>query len=120
MRILAVSDEEIGIDIEMNRSVNEGIVSRCFTEDEAEFAKQGEENYLRIWTGKEAVLKFLGTGFSLSPKSFSVLPLDGEHEINGRKIRLFCSEINEAPFTAAFCGNKEFDVRELLPEDLIY
>ena len=96
-------------------------MNRCFTEEEQVFAKLSTENFLRIWTAKEAVLKFLGTGFSLSPKSFSVLPLDSEHEINGEKIRFFCGKIGEAPITAAFSGNDDnFEIREFLPEDLIY
>ena len=68
----------------------------------------------------EAVLKFLGTGFSYSPKNFSVLPLSAEHEICGKKIRLFCSNINGAVLTAAFCGEEEFEFTEFFPKDLIY
>ena len=119
--MLAVSKEEIGIDIEMNRDINEGIMKRCFTDEEAEFARMSTENYLRIWTAKEAVLKLLGTGFSFSPKGFSVLPFDEEHEINCVKMRFFCGELKGAPFTAAYCENEnDFTFRELLPEDLIY
>lgn len=119
--VLAVSENEIGIDIEMHENPRESLMNRCFTEEEQVFAKLSTENFLRIWTAKEAVLKFLGTGFSLSPKSFSVLPLDSEHEINGGKIRFFCGKIGEAPITAAFSGNDDnFEIREFLPEDLIY
>ena len=119
--VLAVSEDEIGIDIEMNRDINEGIMNRCFLDDEAEFAKMSTKNYLRIWTAKEAVLKLLGTGFSFSPKNFSVFPFDGEHEINGVKMRFFCSKLGDVPLTAAYCGDEnDFVIRELLPEDLIY
>ncbi len=118
--VLAVSENEIGIDIEMHQSPSERLLDRCFTEDEAAFAKLSTENFLRIWTAKEAVLKLFGTGFSFSPKNFSVLPLDDPHEINGRKIGFFCGNINEAPFTAAFYKKEDFVISELLPEDLIY
>lgn len=119
--VLAISGEEIGIDIEMERDIDEGIIKRCFNDDEADFAKMSTENYLRIWTAKEAVLKLLGTGFSFSPKNFSVLPFEEEHEINGFKIRFFLTEFEGAPLTAAFCGNEnEFTVKELFPEDLLY
>lgn len=119
--VLSVSNEQIGIDIEMNRDIDEGIINRCFTEDEGIFARMSTENYLRIWTAKEAVLKLLGTGFSFSPKNFSVLPFDEEHEINGINMRFFVSTLGDAPLTAAYCGNNnEFEITELLPEDLIY
>ena len=118
--LLAVSENEIGIDIEMHQSPSERLIERCFTEEEQAFAKLCTENFLRIWTAKEAVLKLLGTGFSYSPKKFSVLPLDDPHEINGRKISFFCGNISEAPFTVAFCKNEDFEITEFLPEDLIY
>ena len=118
--VLAVSENSIGIDIEMHETFNEQIAKRCFTEEEQDFSKLSTENFLRIWTAKEAVLKFLGTGFSFSPKKFSVLPLSEEHEISGQKIKIFCSDINGAIFTAAFCGEEEFEFTEFQPEDLIY
>ena len=78
------------------------------------------ENFRLVWTAKEAVLKFLGTGFSYAPKNFSVLPLSEEHEIKGKKLKFLSSDINGTVFTAAFCGDEEFEIREFQPEDLIY
>lgn len=119
--VLAVSDDEIGIDTEMNRDIDIGIIKRCFTDDEAEFAVLSTENYLRIWTAKEAVLKLMGTGFSCPPKSFSVLPFDEEHEINGIKMRFFLMDLKGAPVSCVYCGNdNDFKILELFPEDLIY
>ena len=118
--VLAVSENEVGVDIEMHEGINEQIAKRCFTEEEQEFALQSTENFQRIWTAKEAVLKFLGKGFSYTPKNFSVLPLSEEHEILGKKIKLFCSDINGAVLTAAYCGEEKFEITEFQPEDLIY
>lgn len=118
--VLAVSDGEIGIDIEMHMNPDERIAKRCFSDDEQAFAKMSTENFLRIWTAKEAVLKFIGTGFSWPPKNFSVLPLEEEHIIKERKIRFFCHDINGAVLTAAYCDENDFEISELLPEDLIY
>lgn len=119
--VLAVSNNNIGVDIEMHETARESVMKRCFSEDEQDFAKLSTENFLRIWTAKEAVLKLLGTGFSFSPNYFSVLPFDEEHEINGTKIRFFCGFIGKAPLTAAYCGDEnEFEIREFLPEDLLY
>ena len=118
--VLAVSENEVGVDIEMHEGINEQIAKRCFTEEEQEFALHSTENFQRIWTAKEAVLKFLGKGFSYAPKNFSVLPLSEEHEILGKKIKLFCSDINGAVLTAAYCGEEKFEITEFQPEDLIY
>lgn len=119
--VLAVSENEIGIDIEMHNVFNQRVAERCFTEEEQKFAKSSTENFQKIWTAKEAVLKFLGTGFSYSPKNFSVVPFSKEHEICGKKIKLFCSEINGAVLTAAFSEAEEkFEFIEFQPEDLIY
>ncbi len=118
--VLAVSENEVGIDIEMHENINQRLIERCFTEEEQTFAKLSRENFLKIWTAKEAVLKFSGTGFSYSPKNFSVLPFSEEHEIMGEKLKLFCSEINGTVFTVAFCGDEEFEITEFQPEDLIY
>ena len=118
--VLAVSENEVGVDIEMHEGINEQIAKRCFIEEEQEFALQSTENFQRIWTAKEAVLKFLGKGFSYAPKNFSVLPLSEEHEILGKKIKLFCSDINGAVLTVAYCGEEKFEITEFQPEDLIY
>lgn len=118
--VLAVSDNEIGIDVEDRENPNFAVAKRCFTKEEQDFAKQSTRDFLRIWTAKEAVLKLLGTGFSYSPKKFCVLPFDSEHEICGIKMRFFCGEINRTPITCAFCGNDDiFEVKEFLPKDLL-
>ncbi|MBR3935302.1 MAG: 4-phosphopantetheinyl transferase family protein, partial [Oscillospiraceae bacterium] len=106
--------------IEARENVNPALAKRCFTEEEQDFAKLSTQNFLRIWTAKEAVLKLLGTGFSYSPSNFSVLPLDEEHYIEEKNIRFFCDEINGFPLTAAFCEKDDnFEIREFLPEDLL-
>lgn len=118
--MLAVSENEIGIDIEMHETPRNKLIEHCFTKEEQAFAKMSTENFLRVWTAKEAVLKFLGTGFSFSPKKFSVFPFDEEHEVNGKKFKFFCSNIKNIPFTVAFSGDGEFNITELYPEDIIY
>lgn len=118
--VIAVSEDEIGIDIEARERINPAVAKRCFTEEEQDFAKTSTQNFLRIWTAKEAVLKLLGAGFSYSPSNFSVLPLDEEHCIKEKNIRFYCDEIENFPLTAAFCGKDDsFEIREFLPEDLL-
>lgn len=117
--VLAVSEEGIGIDIETRNRMNNAVAKRCFTADEQAFAENQPEGFIRIWEAKEAVLKLLGTGFSFSPKNFSVLPMEAEHEINGIKMRFFCGKINDFPIVAAYCGNENFEIYEFEPDELI-
>jgi phosphopantetheine--protein transferase-like protein len=68
--LAAFAPEEIGADIELVRSFNEGVVRRFFTDEERRYitlsADRSEEEcrFFEIWTAKEAFLKFCGTGIS--------------------------------------------------------
>ncbi len=119
--VIAISESNMGVDIEIREDISKGVIDRCFTEEEKAFASLSTENALRIWTAKEAVLKLLGTGFSLSPKTFSVMPLEKEREINGVKLKFICIEIENNPVTIAYEGeNKDFEISELTPKDFIH
>ena len=83
--VLAVSDNEIGIDIEKIASYNWNVVEKCCTVNEKEWLKQqsNEQAFYHLWTGKEAVMKATGLGFSIKPESFDLLPIEnGAHEIH--------------------------------------
>lgn len=87
LALLAVCrDREVGIDIEQrDRKISvERLAAYIFTSAEAAAFRQVPESgkqaaLLAAWTRKEAYIKALGRGFSLSLKSFSVaVPGDGE------------------------------------------
>ncbi len=78
--VLAVSDstdpfDPVGVDIETIRTGWERAVDRVFTAEEIDWANDDPERFAMLWTAKEAAVKAIGTGFSISPLSFSVLPL---------------------------------------------
>jgi 4'-phosphopantetheinyl transferase len=67
----------IGVDIERVGAVEAGLEDTVSTPEEcATFARLGaaerEACFYRLWTCKEAVLKALGTGFSMSPLALAV------------------------------------------------
>lgn len=75
--VAAVSDENIGIDIECKKDENFRVAKRCFTDAEYEYIMdRPEEDRMRafrdIWTMKESFLKYTGTGISVPLNSFSV------------------------------------------------
>lgn len=85
----AISDREIGIDIERIRKVTDGVVRKALTpaEQEALFkANNKEEMFCRFWTLKESFIKAVGKGlsFPLSKVEFR-LPETVEGEIKSNQ-----------------------------------
>ena len=76
--VLALSRHAVGVDLEQVRPLDwRKIASRFFHPLELAYleqAKMPETEFFRIWTLKESYLKAEGTGFSISPASFAVLP----------------------------------------------
>ena len=75
--IIALSDDEIGADIERLRAAKPHVASRCFTDAENSYLYQDmtlfDKRFYELWTQKEAYLKYTGEGFHCSPKSVDVL-----------------------------------------------
>ena len=95
--ILAVSENEVGADIERIGPYKEKLVRRCCTEDEFTWLSLREGTaFYRLWTGKEAVMKVTGYGLSMDPGSFSLSPAeDGVYEVSGRAWYLCWPELFE-------------------------
>jgi len=78
--LLAISsDGEVGVDIEhLDRKTDwKGIVKRFFTADEQQALfilpeELQQQAFYELWTRKEAYMKVLGSGLSLSPTAFSL------------------------------------------------
>ncbi|MBA4348156.1 MAG: hypothetical protein C0413_04830 [Clostridiales bacterium] len=80
--VLALSAHPVGVDLERFRPIDwRRISERFFHPIEREYLAKSsdpEQDFFRIWTLKESYLKAEGTGFSVSPASFAVIP-DGEY-----------------------------------------
>ena len=72
MAVCAVSESEIGVDIEQIKSADFKIAKRIFTESETAFVGDSNEQFIRLWTLKESYMKYLGKGLSLSPKDIEI------------------------------------------------
>ena len=75
--ICAVSDKNVGCDVEAIATVKEGIAERFFTENENNYLKsfKAEEKmseFFRLWTIKESYMKLTGEGMSLLLQGFDV------------------------------------------------
>jgi len=83
LAVCAVSDCEIGIDVEKIRDINPRVSDRFATDREKEYIKNSENGFFKIWTLKEAYFKCIGTGLGSDIKDVSF-------EINGENI--LCSK----------------------------
>jgi 4'-phosphopantetheinyl transferase len=75
--VVALSDFEVGIDVEKVKKVNISIAERFFSEDEKKQLFSLPENsriehFFDLWTLKESFLKAIGTGLTKPLNCFSV------------------------------------------------
>lgn len=64
---VAVDEHPIGIDVESIRKVSSSLMEYTMNEQECALIRSSEEPdraFIRLWTQKEAYLKYLGTGIS--------------------------------------------------------
>ncbi len=76
--LCAISDNELGADVEAPRAIRDALLRRVCTEEEyaalsACAPEEKETLFLRLWTAKESFLKYLGTGLTRDARSFFVL-----------------------------------------------
>lgn len=85
--VIAISDNEVGVDIQQVKPVTLRLARRFFAEDERrqieEAGDGATELFYRFWTVKEAYLKALGTGLNRPLNSFSVRFTAGGAKLDG-------------------------------------
>ena len=82
---LAVADCEIGTDAQMPRRVCPRLAARSTSPEELVWVKKSTEpHFTRLWTMKEAYLKYTGTGLTVPIRSVTITvpPTDGYDEQN--------------------------------------
>ncbi len=97
--LCALSDREIGADIQELTSFNEAVVRRFFAPDEAESvcsAADRDDAFTALWTKKESWCKALGAGLSLPLSSFSVLSGEIAPRIYSDKLGLYHFSVSAA------------------------
>lgn len=78
MAVLAISDCEIGIDVQERRGYQEKVAKRFYHEKEIAVIEAISDSaekancFYQMWTGKEAYIKYTGKGMGQDLRSFSV------------------------------------------------
>ena len=70
--VCAVSDREVGIDIERPRKLSDAVIDRAFTPHEIRMAGGDTDRFIRLWTIKESVMKWYGLGLGLMPEHIDI------------------------------------------------
>lgn len=93
MVVCAISDKEIGIDIEKIRTVNHRAAERFATESEIDYINSEADGFFKIWTLKEAYFKCIGTGLGADIKSVSFNISENEIICSEQGFNCFFKEI---------------------------
>ena len=81
--VLALSKScPVGVDIEKIREIRQSMV-RVLSDEEIMFMHLNED-FLKIWVNKEALLKCIGSGINVTLKDVPSLPLNGEKQYRDR------------------------------------
>lgn len=104
--LCAVSDNEVGADVQEIKPLKRDISPRILTDDEAAALRPLSEDektdfLFRIWTEKESVMKFSGLGFALPFKDIDVL---SGVKMRGKETRLFLKEYPLAGYKICVCS----------------
>ena len=89
--LCAVSEEEIGADIEALRPVSPKLPARVCTEEEIKFIGNNDRLFLQVWTAKEALAKFYGEGLRRDLRQLQVVH-DGVLCVSGLKLHTELTE----------------------------
>jgi len=103
----ALSDEPVGIDVEVIRPINKNIAKRFFTQNERDHISNCPYRFFEVWTKKESHIKREGSTLSKLP-SFSALDADERNTLfyhsifnNGSAICHACSTKKVPPTVKA-------------------
>lgn len=114
--VMAYGDCKLGIDVEKLKENDIAVAKRCFAKEEYEYIigdisldrdTKPEHRFCKIWTMKEAYLKYKGTGISVPLNSFTVNPIEGN--VSGEDVSIFSKIMEE--YMISICTSAKEDVQ---------
>lgn len=103
--VCAVSDSEIGIDIEKIRPINHRTAERFATEGEKKYISTKPDAFFEIWTLKEAYFKCIGTGLGADIKNVSFKVENGSVTCSEEGFDLLFHEIDSG-YICSICKKR--------------
>ena len=107
--VIALSDREVGVDIERVRAVKSDLTQ--YVVGSAEKSKiNSHEDFFKVWTGKESLVKAEGNGITVKPDKIPSFPIDGVREYNGKEYRSKSVKIRDYILSVTLLGSEEFSL----------
>ncbi len=117
--VLALSEGDVGCDIQEIRPYNPGVARKNYCDNETALIESSEDRdsaFIRLWALKESILKFTGEGIAGGLKSYDFSPY-AENEFSAFGCSFYVKKIENTYF--ALCHKaEEFKIKtaDLNPE----
>ena len=111
------SNREIGLDIEQVREPKYGLIAYACSEEESQYAKDGQAFY-EVWTSKESLVKASGRGIDRAASSIPALPLCGYKQYLDEDYYSVSTIFGEYAFSVTLKGKDGFSIISLINENL--
>ena len=118
MVALVIDECEVGIDIEMIRTVDDDLIKYISNDEEYKYIKD-YTNFFEIWTNKEALVKAKGVGISNKISEIPALPLNSLKIFNDEKYFNRTIKYKQFIITVSKKSESEFNL-EPIEENLSY
>ena len=110
--VLALSDDEVGCDIQEIKTCNLRVAARHYSQNESRLVENSadkDECFMRLWALKESVLKFTGMGISGGLSDYDFSPYEGKESFEAFGCSFYVTKIENTYF--ALCHkNTEFKI----------
>ncbi len=108
--VCAVANSELGVDAQIHTAYNEKIAARSFTHAEQRWLDEDPDGrFTRLWTYKEAYIKYTGFGLVLPLSSFTVpTPPDGWDSQNHVYWKEYTIPMDNPLHITVCCGEENF------------
>ena len=108
--ILGLNDKhQIGVDVEVIRKINIKL-RKHISSDEEYSCIHTDEDFFKLWTNKEAIVKCLGSGIRMDMKLIPGLPFEGIRTINNRIINNKIIKIDDKVIAVSLESDEDFKI----------
>nr|WP_268766645.1 4'-phosphopantetheinyl transferase superfamily protein [Lysinibacillus macroides] len=115
-----VSNTEIGVDIEKHHLMDLDLAQHIFSPEEYKqlvllTGREQADYFFKLWTLKEAYIKYLGMGLSMSLQSFFFTIHDGSIQLhtNQQDTLYFLSTHLQKHYSLACCANEPIEANAI-------